>query len=103
MTPPLAVRIDAAELAVVKGILAGLLPAGVRVSVFGSRAGGTPKRFSDLDLVLEGTEPLPLMVLAHLAEAFDESLLPWKVDLVDRKAVSDTFGRIIDATKIALP
>lgn len=97
------VHLDASELATVKRILAEHLPAGVRAVVFGSRAGGKPKPWSDLDLSLEGPAPLPLELLARLAEAFDESPLPWKVDLVDRRAVSDAFGRIIDITKIALP
>lgn len=96
-------QLDAAELALVKKILAEYLPPRVEVAVFGSRAAGKPKRFSDLDLVLEGPEPLPLALLAQLAEAFDESLLPWKVDLIDRKTVNDAFGCIIDATKVALP
>ena len=39
---------------------------------------------------------------AELAEAFDESALPWKVDLVDRATVSEAFGRIIDAGRIAV-
>jgi hypothetical protein len=31
-----------------------------------------------------------------------ESALPWKVDLVDRKAANEAFGAIIDATCIEL-
>lgn len=94
--------LTAGELAQVCAILADHLPPGVRVGVFGSRAGGTPKPFSDLDLVLESEAPLPLPLLAELAEAFDESALPWKVDLVDRRAVTDAFGAIIDASRVPL-
>jgi len=90
------------ELAQVRAVLAEHLPAGVKVGVFGSRAGGTPKPWSDLDLVLEGEAPLALALLARLSEAFDESDLPWKVDLVDRRAVSQAFGQIIDAGRVAL-
>lgn len=86
-----------AERAVVLGVLRRHLPPEVRVSVFGSRAGGTPKPWSDLDLALDGPEPIELATLAALAEAFAESSLPWKVDLVDRRTVSDDFGAIIDA------
>jgi predicted nucleotidyltransferase len=93
--------LGADEEAEVRAILARILPAGVSVGVFGSRAGGTPKPWSDLDLVLEAGEgPVPLSVLAELAEAFDESALPWKVDLVDRACVTPAFGRIIDAGKV---
>lgn len=91
-----ALALTAEELAAVRAILAAHLPEGVRAGVFGSRAGGKPKPWSDLDLVLDSRAALPLSLLAELAEAFDESVLPWKVDLVDRRAVSDTFGEIID-------
>jgi len=91
-----------AERAEVLAILARELPADVKAGVFGSRAGGKPKPWSDLDIVLEGSAPLPLALLAKLAEAFDESSLPWKVDLVDRRSVSEAFGRIIDSARVTL-
>lgn len=91
-----------AELAEVRAILRAHLPTGIATGVFGSRARGTPKPWSDLDLVLQGAAPLPLALMAALAEAFDESALGWKVDLIDRCTVGDDFGRIIDETRIAL-
>ena len=100
---PRALALTAAEQAELRAILARILSPDVRVWVFGSRAGGTPKPWSDLDLALEGPAPLPLPVMAELAEAFEESALPWKVDLVDRATVSEAFGRIIDAGKMAFP
>jgi uncharacterized protein len=94
------IALTPAERAEVDAILVRLLPAGTSVHVFGSRAGGQPKPWSDLDLALRGTAPLPLALLAELAEAFDESALPWKVDIIDRRAVTPDFGAIIDATRI---
>ena len=91
------------ELSVVNAILRAHLPNSVKVHVFGSRARGPAKAWSDLDLVLEAPAPLSLELFATLAEAFEESELPWKVDIVDRKAVSDGFGRLIDQSKVALP
>lgn len=101
MTSPVALTAD--EAATVRAILARHLPADVGVAVFGSRARGDAKPWSDLDLALTGEAPLPLTVIAELAEAFDEAALPWKVDLVDRRGVSNSFGRIIDESAIALP
>jgi predicted nucleotidyltransferase len=99
----MSIAISPGEEAEIRSILARILPAGTRVFVFGSRAGGNPKRWSDLDLALESKDgPLPLAVLAELAEAFDESALPWKVDLVDRACVTPEFGKIIDAENIPL-
>ena len=97
------VTLSDTELAQVRSILFCHLPQDVEVAVFGSRAGGRAKKFSDLDLVLEGPQPLPWSLLATLADAFDESLLPFKVDLIDRRNVSDEFGAIVDATKHPLP
>lgn len=85
---------------ILRAILKRHLPPGTKVFVFGSRAGLSPKPMSDLDLSLEAASPLPLAILARLAEEFDESPLPWKVDLVDRISVSEGFGKIIDATKL---
>ena len=90
------------ELSVVCEILREQLPCDVTVHAFGSRAGGRIKPWSDLDLVLEGTAPLPLSLLGALAEAFEESPLPWKVDLIDRNALRGEFGRLIDQTKVAI-
>lgn len=98
-----AIVLAPAELAEVRAILARHLPDSVKVWVFGSRAGGNPKPWSDLDLVLEGSDVLPLSLLAELAEAFDESALPWKVDLVDRRTVTPQFRAIIDRDAPPLP
>ena len=54
-----------------------------QVLAFGSRASWTAKDYSDLDLAILGNQPLPVDVASALAEAFVESDLPFKVDLVD--------------------
>ncbi|MGF1640346.1 MAG: nucleotidyltransferase domain-containing protein, partial [Rhodospirillales bacterium] len=53
------------------------------VWAFGSRVTGAAKPHSDLDLAIIGDRPLPLAASAALAEAFSDSDLPWKVDIVD--------------------
>ena len=100
MTSELALSDD--ELAAVRQILREQLPPDISVHVFGSRAGGRVKPWSDLDLVLEASGALPIALLGALAEAFEESELPWKVDLIDRKSASAEFGRLIDQSKVAL-
>lgn len=95
--------LEAGQLAQVRAILGAHLPETVQVGVFGSRV--EPERvkpMSDLDLVLEGPAPLPLSLMAELREAFDESVLPFKVDLVDRCCVDPAFGAVIDAAKLPL-
>lgn len=91
-----------AELAEVRAILLTYLPGEAKVHAFGSRTNGRAKTWSDLDLVIDAGKPLPISTMAALAEAFDESALPWKVDLVDRASVSADFGRLIDAAKVSV-
>ena len=80
----------------VRGILKERLPKGVRVWVFGSRATCKAKPYSDLDLALEGDGILPNALVNDLADAFRESDLPWKVDVLDLNAIAPTFRKVID-------
>jgi len=66
------------------------------VRAFGSRIRGRPRPTSDLDLVIMTKRPLPSGLLADLKEAFSESALPFKVDLVDWAACDETFRAIIE-------
>ena len=72
------------------------------VWAFGSRVDGSARRFSDLDLAVLGDKPIPAGALADLREAFRESDLPFKVDLVDWAATEDHFRRIIDKDHVVL-
>lgn len=69
---------------------------------FGSRVKWTAKPFSDLDLAVITKQPLSFGVYADLKEAFDESALPYKVDVVDWAMTSDSFKKIIEHDKIVV-
>ena len=88
--------IDVAPRAVeiVLHVLARHVPDG-EVRLMGSRVAGRAKPFSDLDLVIMGDEPLALSTLADLREAFDDSALPFAVDLVEWATASEAFRRVI--------
>lgn len=94
MKQPIDLRPDHAK--IVHEIIARHLPAGVSVRVFGSRAKWTAKPHSDLDLALKGKQPLPRSMLVDLAEAFSESDLPFRVDVVDWHTVAPSFQAVID-------
>jgi predicted nucleotidyltransferase len=80
----------------VRTLLTAQLPAGFTARLFGSRAKGDPKPYSDLDLALKGRERLSLVELAELAEALSESDLPFKVDVVELRTAGPTLqGRSI--------
>ncbi|KFL89618.1 nucleotidyltransferase [Acetobacter malorum] len=72
------------------------------VWVFGSRAKGTAKPYSDLDLAVIGEGPLPLLVRVGLEEAFSSSLLPWKVDVLDWATTDEVFRGLIQKDHIVI-
>ena len=43
---------------------------------------------------------MTLSLSGKLAHEFDECLLPYKVDIVDRLSVRPEFGHIVDASKV---
>jgi predicted nucleotidyltransferase len=49
--------------------------------IFGSRAQGTAKPWSDLDIVILGEPPVDNLALAEARADFEESNLPFRVDL----------------------
>lgn len=61
--------------------------------VFGSRANGRAKKFSDLDLVF--FDPIPNNVLINIEDELEESDLPYKVDIVDYNKCDEDFKKII--------
>lgn len=96
-TPP--IEIDPKDWLIVHNILLKHVPDRA-VWVFGSRAKQTAKPYSDLDLCIVSNEKLPLSTLSALKEDFTESDLPWKVDVVDWKAIDEAFQEIILKDKV---
>jgi len=68
------------------------------VLAFGSRYKGTHKRHSDLDLAFIKNDDTSLTVSewGRLKEAFEESDLIYRVDVIDYWGATDSFRRIID-------
>ena len=66
------------------------------VRAFGSRVAWTAMDFSDLDLAVVGKGPLPWQTLSRLKEAFEESPLPMRVDVLDWHAISQSFREVIE-------
>lgn len=97
-------------LEMVKKILNRIVP-GATVLAFGSRVAGTAKKHSDLDLVVITDNALPQKQYYQLKDAFEESELPIKVDVLDWCRISPEFKRniqqryevIVSAEKGAVP
>ena len=89
------------QAAIVQAILLARLPRPSQVWVFGSRATGKARRFSDLDLAIDAGRRLAASEAESLREAFAESALPWRVDVVDVHNVSPAFRALIFAEAVA--
>ena len=83
------------QLETVKRILAEHVPQ-CEVRAFGSRTTQTAKAWSDLDLAIVGSAKLDQHALYDLKEAFEESDIPIRVDVLDWYAISLKFQAVIN-------
>lgn len=79
------------ERKIVNDILFSTLPEEVKVYIFGSRVKGTTKKYADLDIALKGQSILSQNLIDTLKIKFDDSLLPYKVDIVDLNNIDKDF------------
>jgi predicted nucleotidyltransferase len=70
------------------------------VWVFGSRIKNTNKDYSDLDLVVVGKSKQDLSTLGALEEDFEESDLPFEVDILDYMRVAEHIKKEIDKSYV---
>jgi len=89
------IDIEEKYLAEIRRILAKYVP-DCEVRAFGSRLEGKARDFSDLDLVLVGSEKLSWRRIESLKDAFASSNLPMTVDVIDWHAISDEFRAVIE-------
>jgi uncharacterized protein len=68
----------------------------IDVWAFGSRIMGNPKPHSDLDLALVSEQSIAVEKLARLSLEFEESDLPFRVDLVELSATMPAFRATIE-------
>lgn len=97
--PPIAV--SDADWLIIRAILRAHVPDST-VWAFGSRATGRAKQYSDLDFAINGGKPLGIDLTAQLAEAFAQSDLPYKVDIVDWITVSESFRKAIERDRVVV-
>lgn len=92
--------LTSAQQQTVRGILATVLGDG-HAWVFGSRATGRARPFSDLDVLVE--RRLTWAERAWLSDQFEDSQLPFKVDLVELDELQPGMAQRIFAERVALP
>jgi len=87
----MSLAVEERHLELVKSIIKKIVP-DAAVYVFGSRAKNCAKPYSDLDLAVDlNGQKLNLSMLAKLNSAFEETTIPYKIDVVDLNSISDEF------------
>lgn len=99
MMPPIDISDD--HWNILKDILQRHVP-DREIWAFGSRVKGTAKPFSDLDIAIICDVPMGIGLLAELKESFQDSVLPFKVDVVDWAATPEPFRNVISKSKVVL-
>jgi len=89
------INIQPEYLEIVKTILTNHVPE-AEVRAFGSRITRTAKDYSDLDLAIVADHKLDIRTLALLKLDFEESDLPFRVDILDWHAASHEFQKVIE-------
>lgn len=72
------------------------------VAVFGSRVLGTAKPTSDIDLVIMNNTSLRARTFSELQNAFSDSSLPMKVDIVEWATTNEGFRKIIQEKNVRI-
>ena len=88
------IDVAAKDLKIIQTILLTHVPH-CEVRAFGSRVNHTVKPYSDLDLTVVGERKLPDRQFHALKEAFEESDLPFRVDVMDWNVLSNDFQKVI--------
>jgi len=90
--------VSESEMKIITDILRSHISHG-EARAFGSRYKRVFKYYSDLDIavVQYDKKSMPIMKLAEIREAFEDSELPYRVDVLDYWGISSEFQAIIDA------
>lgn len=75
-------------------------PSVTHILLFGSRALGTHKRASDIDIALKGD--IPLWLIARLKDELEESTLPYTCDILSYERAPKELKEHIDQNAILL-
>jgi predicted nucleotidyltransferase len=72
---------------IIVGVISALLPE-AKIYLFGSRAKGTHRKNSDIDLAVDAGKELPRVDIGEARDMLNESNIPFKFDVVDLQAVN---------------
>ena len=77
-------------------------PTNCQLFAFGSRTQGIASSTSDLDLVVQCSEKLPLATYYAIKDDFEYSQLPFRVDFLDWHRLSESFQQQIQDKRLPI-
>ena len=86
----MAVDLSTEQITEIKAVLKKHIPDRI-VGVFGSRANGTARSSSDVDLIIFGNKSIGEEKLLKLKKDFSDSNLPFFVDIVEESTIDKDF------------
>ncbi len=75
---------------------------GAEIWIFGSRARGDHKKFSDIDILYDSKSQELSYDVSCMKESLEDSDLPYKVDIVDLKYLADSYKTSVLKDRIRL-
>jgi hypothetical protein len=88
------INLEPKHLMLLKKILKDHVP-NYSVYLFGSRTSQNIKPYSDIDLVIKTDENIPISTMASMCNAFEDSELPYKVDVLEWNLLDKSFQKNI--------
>ena len=71
--------------------------------IFGSRVKGTNKKYSDIDIAVDlNGKKLDISILGKIFLEFQDSTLPYEVDVVDLNSIDEKFRNLIKKDLVLL-
>ena len=72
-----------------------------KIYIFGSRAKGNFREYSDVDIAVDSTDFTP-EIKSKLEIEFENSLFPYEVDIVDLNNIKENFKAVIQDSMVLL-
>lgn len=85
-----------------KNLIIPLKSLDAKVWIFGSRARGDHRKFSDLDILVESARPETQTLISKIREVFEEGNFPYKVDIVYFKDLAKSYKSNVISERILL-
>ncbi len=87
-------NLEEKSLKIVQKIVLKHAPQKTKIFLFGSRADNTYTHGSDIDIGFLGEKPIDRTLFSQIKEEIEDSIVPFKVDLVDFSLQSESFKKI---------